>query len=501
MGQNCTVSNGSGTASANVTNVQLACVGEWIWMSGSGQVPIGGIGQTGSYGMRGSPASTNVPGGRTSAVTWRDLSGNLWMFGGRGLNPGTLGSAEYLSDLWEFYPALGATGDWAWIGGSSTLGDQLGVYGTLGTAASTNIPGGRQYSASWSDASGNLWMFGGYGYSADSTGTVGYLNDLWKYVPGSGRWTWMSGSAGKNQSGVYGGMFNAAPTNAPGSRYGAVSWIDASGKLWLFGGYGIDSQGAYGELNDLWKFDPLLGADGEWTWMGGSSVLGSLGSLGQSGVYGALGAAASTNAPGGRDGAVSWIDGSGNLWLFGGHGLDSQGGLGNLNDLWKFESSLGAIGEWTWMGGGNLVSTNYGGGQSGVYGTLGIPASTDIPGGREYAVSWIDASGNLWLFGGYGNDSTGTAGYVNDLWAFDPSLGANGEWTWMGGSSTVPAQNHGQPGVYGTLGTLSSTNIPGGREYAVSWIDASGNLWLFGGDGFDSTGTAGFLNDLWEYQP
>jgi len=35
----------------------------------------------------------------------------------------------------------------------------------------------------------------------------------------------------------------------------------------------------------------------------------------------------------------------------------------------------------------------------------------------------------------------------------------------------------------------------------VSWSDASGNLWLFGGEGFDSTGTEGTLNDLWEYQP
>ena len=36
----------------------------------------------------------------------------------------------------------------------------------------------------------------------------------------------------------------------------------------------------------------------------------------------------------------------------------------------------------------------------------------------------------------------------------------------------------------------------------MSWIDASGNLWLFGGDGYDSVGTQDeYLNDLWKYQP
>ena len=71
----------------------------------------------------------------------------------------------------------------------------------------------------------------------------------------------------------------------------------------------------------------------------------------------------------------------------------------------------------------------------------------------------------------------------------------------MDGSSTVPTQYGGNSGVYGTQGTVAYTNVPGAREYAVSWRDASGNLWLFGGCGYDSTGTEGTLNDLWEYQP
>jgi hypothetical protein len=69
----------------------------------------------------------------------------------------------------------------------------------------------------------------------------------------------------------------------------------------------------------------------------------------------------------------------------------------------------------------------------------------------------------------------------------------------MGGSSTV-GRGGGQTGVYGMLG-VTGENTPGGRFGATSWIDGSGNLWLFGGDGYDATGAQGNLNDLWEYKP
>ena len=64
----------------------------------------------------------------------------------------------------------------------------------------------------------------------------------------------------------------------------------------------------------------------EWTWMGGSSALGNNG--GQAGVYGALGTHAAGNTPGGRNGAASWTDNSGHLWLFGGWGYDAKGNSG-----------------------------------------------------------------------------------------------------------------------------------------------------------------------------
>jgi len=63
-----------------------------------------------------------------------------------------------------------------------------------------------------------------------------------------------------------------------------VSWTDSNGNFWLFGGYGFDSGGNYGSLNDLWEFNPTTN---EWTWMGGSSTI-----AGATGIYGSIGVAA-----------------------------------------------------------------------------------------------------------------------------------------------------------------------------------------------------------------
>ena len=80
------------------------------------------------------------------------------------------------------------------------------------------------------------------------------------------------------------------------------------------------------------------------------------------------------------------------------------------------------------------------------------------------------------------------------------SIAVPGDWTWVSGSSTEGIGG-GQPGVYGILGTPAAGNVPGGRYDASSWTDSSGNLWLFGGLGYDAGGTFGWPNDLWEFNP
>lgn len=265
----------------------------------------------------------------------------------------------------------------------------------------------------------------------------------------------MSGSSTTpgNQLGIYGTEGTPAATNVPGGRSGSVSWIDSSNNLWLFGGGGFDSAGHSGILNDLWEYNP---STSQWTWMGGSNTANG------HAVYGTVGVAAAANVPGARLGAISWTDHSGNFWLFGGVGFDSNGNVGSFNDLWEFSP---ASKEWTWVSGGSTINAK------GVYGTLGTATSGNVPGSRYFSVSWTDGSGNLWLFGGYGYDSTGSPAAstyaLNDLWEFSPS---SKEWTWMSGTSTVSTVAAGAatcvPGVYGTEGTAAAANVPGGRGAA-----------------------------------
>ena len=344
----------------------------WTWMSGS---RLGY--QAGTYGIRGVSDPLNVPGARGSAVSWSDSQGRLWLFGGEGWD--SEGGWDLLNDLWR-YDHL--TNEWTWISGSATR-DQPGVYGIRGVASHDNVPGARMQAESWIDADGHLWLFGGIGFVR--TGEFGELNDLWKYDPSSDQWTWVSGSDSLCQTGSYGVKGTADPSNVPGARSQAASWIDASGNLWLFGGMGYDSVGYYaGDLNDLWRFDPMVL---EWTWIAGSNVMDGLA------AYGTKGISSAANMPGARCGAASWMDGGGNLWLFGGDGWseDFAANTGLLNDLWKFDPTTL---EWTWVAGSKSLY------QPGTYGTKGTPESSNNPGARRSAITWIDASGKLWLFGG-----------------------------------------------------------------------------------------------------
>jgi len=443
----CGGSGSSSTSTPPNSPAPSSSGNEWTWVSGSNLAD-----QSGSYGQQGTPSSSNVPPARYAAATWTDASGNLWLFGGA--SAPTSASDTYYNDLWKF-----SDGQWTWVSGSNTT-NQPGVYGTIGVPAPGNVPGGRSNAVTWTDSSGNFWLFGGLGLDAAGMGEE--LNDLWRYS--NGEWTWMGGpqTTITGTPGIYGAKGVAAASNIPGGRSDAIAWTDNSGNFWLFGGLGEDSVGNWGYLNDLWKY-----SNGQWTWVSGSNI------INQSGVYGTLGTPNPLNVPGARRDASAWVDSSGNLWLFGGNYNQPTGTLHQLNDFWKFSN-----GQWTWMGGSDQPD------QPGVYGTKGIASSTNMPGARSGAAAWVDASGNFWLFGDSGSP------WPNDLWKY-----SNGQWTWIGGSQAS------SPGMYGTLGIVSSSNTPGSRQWAATWTDHSGRLWLFGGEGNDSKGTFGYLNDLWEYQP
>jgi hypothetical protein len=413
--------------------------------------------------------------------------------------------------------AAQSAGDWTWTDGSSTIGTtcysssypcgQLGVYGTKGTLASANFPGSRTDAMSWTDTTGRKWLFGGFGYGA-AAGALGEMNDLWQSNAAGNAWEWVSGSSGPGYPGTYGTMGTAAALNIPGGRQDSVTWTDSIGNLWVFGGLGYDGSGTstgYGYENDLWMYNPTTN---QWTWEAGSSTVPpyttnqySGTTFGApSGVYGTMGTPATGNTPGGRTNAMAWTDASGNLWMFGG-GYSNFNGISTnytlYNDLWEFNTSAK---QWIWQGGSNTSNA------SGVYGTQGTGSTSNIPGARYQSGSWKDPSGNVWLFSGTGYDAHGIVGSLNDLWQFNPT---SGKWTWEFGSSSVGEcysivlglYTCPFPGSYGTQGTAGGSNVPGSRNLFVTWTDTSGNLWLFGGSGADANSNAGWLNDLWKFNP
>ena len=327
-----------------------------------------------------------------------------------------------------------------------------GVYGTQGIPSVNNHPPGAYEYVDWKDLQGNFWIYGA-GYPS--------MNDLWKYNPVTNEWTWVKGSQTAGQNPVYGILGVPDPANTPGERsFGSITWVDSSGRLWLFGG--LFSR------NDLWRYD--IGTN-EWTWINGPNTLNA------PGVHGILGVPATTNVPGARrEGCSAWTDSLNYLWLFGGYGYDDASIFGQLNDLMKYNISTN---EWTWMSGSNFAN------DPGNYGVKGIPSPANMPAARFSHTKWKDKDGNFWIFGG------GYPSQFNDVWKYDPAANV---WTWMAGTDLV-----GNTGSYLGYCMHDTLNFPMCRyEQRSSATDNCGRFWLFGGftNPIQST-----LNDLWIFDP
>jgi N-acetylneuraminic acid mutarotase len=285
-------------------------------------------------------------------------------------------------------------------------------------------------------------------------------------------WTWVAGANTDNIDGVYGIRNVPAATTLPGSRVGHSMAMDSLGNLWLFAGHGRDElSGVDNYLNCLWKFDISIN---QWIWVSGSKT------ANVTGLYGTINNSSAANYPGARRDTILQIDTNDHLWIFGGYGRDGAGTLGFLNDVWKFNPNNQ---EWTYVKGASVVSAN-----AATYGTKGTAAVANTPAGRRNMLSWIDATNQIWMFGGYNSANE----FFSDLWKFNTTLL---RWTWVHGPNTVD-----EDGVYGTQGTGAVANNPGARHSTTGWIDSSGDLFLFGGFGYDEiSGVADELNDLWQY--
>ena len=432
----------------------------WTWISGPDS--SFNSGSRNRYRLKGVPDSFNLPGARLGAASWIDKKGNFWLFGG--------GDGDYSkNDIWKWDGVY-----WTFLKGSDTMINTItAVYGTKGVADPANLPGQRSNSVYWTDKNGNCWMFGGYNYVSGQSS----FNDLWKWD--GNNWTWVNGSNSPNQTGNYGIKGIADTSNIPHARYAAASWVDDHDNVWLFGG-SFDSlnnlnPSSYATyyLSDLWKWDGT-----RWTWVSGNTNINNLGN------YGNMGNSAASNIPPARSGSVTWKDRNGNFWLFGGLSAKQFSrpsyayGYISFNDLWKWDGS-----NWTWVSGSKYNT------QKGYYGIQGISDPSNKPGARSPAASWFDKTGNLWLFGGYGYDSSYMSSNLNDLWKWD---GKN--WTWMNGSGSIN-----QSGIFGNLGVPDPLNVPPARESCSYWRDLAGNFWIFGGNGSFDNSNYSYGNDLWKW--
>jgi hypothetical protein len=529
--QPCNIFGYTGIAVTNVSNVLVDCEhNDWAWDSyylSSTKTANNYASVTTPLRPPNEPFASDVgtPGGRDFAAAWTDTSERKWLFGGIGFpfpNPVLRQGGGLLNDLWVFDDTIGITGGWVPANlpiftNSQTLPavfqartDQLEFVGFPTVLAPTAAPGARWGSSAWTDStSGDLYLFGGQG--VDSNGNERLLNDLWKCTPGPSvdsqgagtsacPWALVGGSTVGDTAGTYGTQNN--PGGNPGGRWAAATVTDAAGNFWLFGGQGIDSAGTSGLLNDLWEYNATAN---QWTWWGPSNSK----VVNQNGSYGTQGTGSGTTGPGGRQAGVLWADTAGNLWLFGGFGLDSIGTENSgpppagaiLNDLWEFNVTTK---QWIWVAGSNLAN------QTGHYSTQAVITPTSVPtgnfpGSRWGAVGFSDSSSNLWLIGGwgYGTTSTVPTGFLNDIWEYQKS---SGQWIWWKGISNVN-----QDTVFATdplttifKGVPYVNNVVGGRRGAAMWVqDGSGFMTIFGGEGYDASqgNPPGYLNDFWSYLP
>jgi len=214
----------------------------WAWESGTKL-----INDTGNYGVKGIEAVTNIPPSRASYTRWQDRENNFYLFAGGGVaiigGFNDVWKYNHSSKLWTWISGTNRIDDtgtsnpycdpdnshipasrienqtaqtnsacikafWSFGGFTSRLFSRnfndlwlfnienfewtkvkgsFGTppsysYGTKGIISGVNMISARGGSCVWTDKAGVLYVFGGSDGSRDTL-KLGYLNDLWKFVP------------------------------------------------------------------------------------------------------------------------------------------------------------------------------------------------------------------------------------------------------------------------------------------------------------------------------
>jgi len=292
-----------------------------------------------------------------------------------------------------------------------------------------------------------------------------------------GQWGWISGTNAPNAPSSYvttGDLRRYDPANSPGARakpaYVRYLTPPFFFSLYAYGGYGYDTSGTLGLLNDMIAYDPVLG---QWAHMSGNNPL-----SGTADVPPAI----SPLEPGGRMGASLTHNGFGTeLFLFGGASTSGGAACSSpdyfscapllYNTLMKFLIGTGA---WSYEAGS--VTPN----------DASNPA---LPTPRAGAASWYAPAAITWgtlIFGGWGFQAGGGGGpwALNDLWLY------------VGGTM----YNTGHGGTVPSLGTAWDTydsgNVPGSRyDCSTYWNPATNTNFVYGGTYMPGI----HWSDLWEY--
>jgi N-acetylneuraminic acid mutarotase len=437
-----------------LSSVSKAQVGMWTWVNGSDT-----INPNGRYGVQGVPDPLNTPPSVYEPCEFTDNQGFFWTFGG-------FVNRQYphngnSNNLWRYNPL---TNEWTWMKGPGVEED-YGHYGTRGISSTLNLPACRGWGTpSWSDNSGNLWIY---------SGSIGY-DDLWRYNIALNEWTWMKGDTTPtpyNQIAArYGAYQVPDSSNTPGTRNEvATTWTDNNGNLWLFGGGSYnDTTNTILHYNDLWKYDVSLN---QWVWMKGPNHANDAGHYGTKSVESPL------NLPPSRDAYAKWKDPEGNFYFMGGFYIDLNGSCTyqGFNDVWKYRV---ATNNWIWLGGSSTYN------QQGTQTAVCETDSNNIPENYwENRAVCFDGCGNVFLFGGIGAACNTYSPVKNELWHYNTYTN---EWTvinpWTGTN-------------FGIKGLTTSSNMPPSTFGSLAWYRDK-SVWVFAGS---RSGNNESHNCMWRY--
>lgn len=355
------------------------------------------------------------------------------------------------------------TYSWQWVAGSNMV-DMKGVSPFKAGFQKDDVtywPSSRGLGSAVVDE--NTWMayqFGGYGVGNRYPFDKEPLSSMWALNTTDMQW-WMVSEDVKCGIAPSSDAKCMSTSAKPAGRFGN-SMIMHKGWIIVYGGRGYTNKcaGGIGLLDDVWMWSAETW---EWEYAGGSWSLDHYGMMpAQAGAEGSV-----NFHPGARMGhAAGWFDGS--MFIFGGMGVNSTGGVGTKNDLWSYN-----IGNGKWKMIGGSMETGHCGNYNANAGALWPSARS----GHTAVVS----HGTLYMFGGNGiseNSCGSDCGRLNDLWSMDFRTM---KWSFWGGD--------------GDINGAGSSTWPSARLWHAMAMDGP-NLVVYGGSDTDLSNQVWTINTM-----